>query len=47
MVIFITVLLAGCTMLMLAIFMSYVLGWANQALHVEVDPRIGKRRAGC
>jgi len=34
------VILAGGTMLVLAVFMAYVLGWANVAFHVEVDPRI-------
>ncbi len=27
-------------MLVLALFMAYVLGWANKTFHVEVDPRI-------
>jgi len=27
-------------MLVLAIILSYVLGWANEAFHVEIDPRI-------
>ena len=31
--------LAACTMLVLALFMAYILGWANKAFHVEVDPR--------
>jgi len=34
------VLLAGGAMAILAIGMSYVLGWANKAFHVAVDPRI-------
>ena len=34
------ILAAAVTMLLLAAFMGYVLGWANQAFHVEVDPRI-------
>ncbi len=38
----IIILLAGGTMLVLAMFMTYVLGWANQAFHVEVDPRVEK-----
>jgi H+/Na+-translocating ferredoxin:NAD+ oxidoreductase subunit B len=33
------ILLAAGTMLALALFMAYVLGWANRAFHVEVDPR--------
>jgi Na+-translocating ferredoxin:NAD+ oxidoreductase RNF subunit RnfB len=27
-------------MLVLGLFMAYVLGWANKAFHVEVDPRV-------
>ena len=38
----ITILLASVTMLILAIVMGYVLGWANKAFHVEVDPKIDK-----
>ena len=34
------ILLAAGTMLTLAVFMAYVLGWANQAFHVEVDPHV-------
>jgi len=34
------VILAAGTMLVLAVFMAYVLGWANRTFHVEVDPRI-------
>jgi len=34
------IILAVGTMLVLAIFMAYVLGWANKAFHVEVDPRV-------
>ena len=34
------ILAAAVTMLLLAAFMGYVLGWANKAFHVEVDPRI-------
>jgi electron transport complex protein RnfB len=33
------IILAAGTMLALALFMAYVLGWANQTFHVEVDPR--------
>ena len=36
------VLLAGGTMAVLAVFMTYVLGWANNTFHVEVDPRVEK-----
>jgi Na+-translocating ferredoxin:NAD+ oxidoreductase RNF subunit RnfB len=34
------VLLAGGTMLLLAVLMAFVLGWANMAFAVEVDPRV-------
>jgi len=34
------IILAAGTMLVLAIFMAYVLGWANKTFHVEVDPRV-------
>jgi len=34
------IILAAATMLVLATFMAYVLGWANVAFHVEIDPRI-------
>jgi Na+-translocating ferredoxin:NAD+ oxidoreductase RNF subunit RnfB len=34
------VILAAGTMLVLAVFMAYVLGWANKTFHVEVDPRV-------
>ncbi len=36
----IVILLAGATMFVLALFMAYVLGWANITFHVEVDPRV-------
>ena len=32
--------LAAGIMLAMAIVLSYVLGWANSAFHVEIDPRI-------
>ena len=32
--------LAAGTMLVLALAMSFVLGWANHAFHVETDPRV-------
>jgi RnfABCDGE-type electron transport complex B subunit len=35
-----TILLAAGVMLILAVFMAVVLGWANRAFHVEVDPRV-------
>jgi len=34
------IILAAATMLVLAMFMAYVLGWANVAFHVDVDSRI-------
>ncbi len=34
------IVLAAGTMLFLALFMAYVLGWANKTFHVEVDPRV-------
>lgn len=40
MTIFITIALAACTLLVLAIAMAGVLGWANKAFHVPVDQRI-------
>ncbi len=38
----ITVLLAAAAMLGLALVMAFVLGWANRAFHVPVDPRVEK-----
>jgi len=37
---YLTVILAGATMLVLAVFMAWVLGWANRAFHVQADPRV-------
>jgi electron transport complex protein RnfB len=37
-----TIFGAATVMLLLAVVMSSVLGWANRAFHVEVDPRIEK-----
>ncbi|HUS90611.1 MAG TPA: RnfABCDGE type electron transport complex subunit B [Phycisphaerae bacterium] len=34
------IILAAATMLVLAVFMAYVLGWANETFHVEIDPRV-------
>ncbi len=34
------IILAAATMLLLAVFMAYVLGWANRTFHVDVDPRV-------
>ena len=36
----IIVILSASVLFLLALFMAVVLGWANEALHVEVDPRI-------
>jgi len=36
----VTVLLAACVLALLAIAMACVLGWANRAFHVEVDPKV-------
>lgn len=36
----VTILLSGGTLLTLSVGAAYVLGWANKAFHVEVDPRI-------
>lgn len=35
-----TVILAAIALLLLAIAMAFILGWANQAFHVEVDPKV-------
>jgi electron transport complex protein RnfB len=34
------IILAAATMLLLAVGMALVLGWANKTFHVEVDPRV-------
>ncbi|HHI67791.1 MAG TPA: RnfABCDGE type electron transport complex subunit B, partial [Planctomycetes bacterium] len=36
----VTILTAAGTMLVLAVAMALVLGWANRAFHVETDPRV-------
>lgn len=36
----VTIILAGGSLLILALIFSYILCWANHAFHVEVDPRI-------
>ena len=36
----IIIALASAVMLLLAVFIAYTLGWANNALKVEVDPRV-------
>jgi len=38
----ITLLLAAIVLALLAVAMAWVLGWANQAFHVEVDPKVEK-----
>ncbi len=37
-----TMTLSGGTLLTLSVGAAYVLGWANKAFHVEVDPRVEK-----
>lgn len=37
---FVTIGLSAGTLLGLAIILTYILGWANKAFHVEVDPRV-------
>jgi RnfABCDGE-type electron transport complex B subunit len=34
------IILAALTMMLLAVVMSFILGWANRAFHVPVDPRV-------
>lgn len=36
----VTILLAGLLLLALAVVMASILGWANRAFHVEVDPKV-------
>lgn len=36
----VTIGIAAGTMLVMAVVMSYILGWANKKFHVEVDPRV-------
>ena len=36
----VTMILAAAVLAILAIAVAYVLGWANRAFHVEVDPRV-------
>ena len=38
--ILITLAIASGTMLLMAIILSYILGWANEKFKVEIDPRI-------
>ena len=36
----VTISLSAATLIGMAIVLTYVLGWANRAFHVEVDPRV-------
>ncbi|MFW5855316.1 MAG: (Fe-S)-binding protein [Thermodesulfobacteriota bacterium] len=36
----VTIGLSASTLLGMAVVICYILGWANKAFHVEVDPRI-------
>jgi len=36
----VTIGLAAGTMFVMAIIMSYILGWANKTFHVDVDPKV-------
>jgi len=55
MMIVVSVGLAASTLFGMAVVISYVLGWANKAFHVEIDPRVirindvlpGAHCAGC
>lgn len=38
----ILVVISAVTMLLLAILMAVILGWAKQAFHVDIDPRVEK-----
>jgi len=38
----IIIILASVTMLVLAVLGAWILGWANKAFHVDVDPRISQ-----
>jgi len=38
MIVIVTILLAAAVLALLAVSMAWVLGWANKAFHVEVDP---------
>lgn len=39
---FVTIALSGATMLVMAIVLSFILGWANRAFYVETDPRVDR-----
>ena len=41
----VTIILASAVLAILAIAMGYVLGWANRAFHVEVDPKVAAIQA--
>ena len=36
----VTISLSAGTLVVMAVVMTYILGWANKAFHVDVDPRI-------
>jgi len=36
----VTIILAAVVLLLLAVVMAWVLGWANKTFHVEVDPKV-------
>jgi len=36
----VVIILAAATMLLLALLMAYVLGWANKTFHVRIDPKL-------
>ena len=36
----VTIGLSAGTLVAMAVVFSYILGWANQAFHVETDPRV-------
>ena len=36
----VTILLAAAVLGLMAVAASYILGWANRAFHVEVDPKV-------
>ncbi len=38
----VTVILAAVILVVLAIVVAYILGWANRAFHVEVDPAVAR-----
>ncbi|MBN2296554.1 MAG: RnfABCDGE type electron transport complex subunit B [Pirellulales bacterium] len=38
----VTIILAAVILVVLAVVVAYILGWANRAFHVEVDPAVAK-----